>query len=54
MCKKTTFVEFHLAVKIDLVKVVYYLKQVLDLLYTESVTPAEELLYFSLILWIVV
>ena len=36
-----------------LVEVVYYLKQVFHLLYDISVTPAEELLYFSLILLIV-
>ena len=36
MCKKTTFSKFHLNVKIDLVEVVYHLKQVFDLLYDKS------------------
>ena len=48
MCKKE-YKKTHLTVKIDLVDVVYYLKQVFYLLYENSVTPAEELLYFSLI-----
>ena len=39
MCKKTTFFKFHLAVKVDLVDIVYYLKQVFHLLCDESVTP---------------
>ena len=47
MCKKTFF---HINVKIDLVEVAYYLKQVFHLLYDKSVTPAVALLYFSLIL----
>ena len=54
MCKKTTFLTFHFTVKIDLVEIVYYLKQVFHLLHDESVTSAEALLYFSLILLIVV
>ena len=37
-----------------LVEVVYYLKQVFHLVYDKSVTPAEELFYFYLILWIFV
>ena len=45
MCKKTTYSKFHLAVKIDLVEVVYYLKQVFHLLYDKSATPAEALHY---------
>ena len=49
MCKKTTFLGFHLTVKIDLVEVVYYLKQEFTLLYDKSVMPAEALLYLSLI-----
>ena len=32
---------FHLTVNIDLVEVVYYLKQVFHLLYDKSITPAE-------------
>ena len=52
MCKKTT--SFHLTVKIDLVEDVYYLKHVFHLLYDISARPAEALLYFSLILWIIV
>ena len=50
MCKKKTFFKFRLAVKIDLVEVVYYIKNVFHLLYDESFMPAEALLYFSLIL----
>ena len=53
MCMKKTLT-FHLADKIDLVEVVYYLKQVFHLLYDKSDMLAEALLYFSLILWIVV
>ena len=52
--KETTFLTFHLTVKIDLVEVVYYLKQVFHLLYDKIVwpiddKPAEALLYFSII-----
>ena len=36
-------------VKIDLVVVVYYLKQVFHLLYDKSVTLAEALLFLSII-----
>ena len=43
MFKKTNFLPFHLTVKIDLVEVVYYLKQVLHLLNDKSVTPAVAL-----------
>ena len=39
---------------ICLAEVVYYLKQVFHLLCDKIVTPVEELLYFSLILYIVV
>ena len=39
--------KIHLAVKIDLGEVEYYLKQVFHLLYDRGVTPAEALLYFS-------
>ena len=42
--------KFHLTVKIDVVGVVYYLKQISYLLYDKRVTPAEALLYLSLIL----
>ena len=52
MRKKEIF--FHLTVKINLVEAVYYLKQVFHLLYDKSVTPAEELPYFHLILKIIV
>ena len=48
MCKN--FFSFQLTVKIDLVEVVYYLKQAFHLLYDKSVTQAEALFYFSLIL----
>ena len=41
--------KFHLAVKIDLVDIVYNLKKVFHLLYDNSVMPAEALPYFSLI-----
>ena len=47
MCKNTTFLVFHLTVKIDLVEEDYYLKQVFHLLYDKSFT--EELGKFSLI-----
>ena len=43
--------KFHVTVKIDLVEEVYYLKQVFHLLYDKSVTPAETLLYFPIILY---
>ena len=39
-----------LTVKMDLVDVVYYLKQVFHLLYNKNVMPADALLLFSLIL----
>ena len=39
------FLEFHLAVKIDLAKVVFYLKHVFHLLYDLSATPARH--YFT-------
>ena len=42
-----------LTVKIDLVEVVYNLKQIFHLLCDKSVTPVKALLYFSLILLIV-
>ena len=48
--KKTTNKKFGLTVKIVLVKVVYYSKQAFHLLYAKSVTSAEVLIYFSLIL----
>ena len=54
MCKKTTFLAFHLSVEIDLVEVVYYFKQLFYLLYDKSVTPAEALLYLPIIIHIVV
>ena len=40
---------FHLTVNIDIVKVVYYLKQAFHLQYDKSVMPAETLPYLSLI-----
>ena len=43
------FFKRQLAVKFDLVDVVYYLKQVFHLLHDKSATPAEALLCFSLI-----
>ena len=49
MCKKTTSFKIHLAVKVDLVEEVYYLKLEFNLLYDESASPAEEFLYFSLV-----
>ena len=42
--------KFHLTVKIDFVEVVYYLKQLLHLLHNKSVTSADSLLSFPLIL----
>ena len=49
MCKKTTFIKFHITAKINLVEVHYYFKQVFRLLYDKSVMQVEALLYFSLI-----
>ena len=54
MCKKKMLTNFHLAVKIDLVEVVYYFKHVFHLLCNKSVAPEDELLYCSLISYIVV
>ena len=47
--QESNFFKSHLAVKIDLAEVVFYLKQVFHLLYNKSVTPAVELHHFSLI-----
>ena len=52
--RKKKSLGFYLTVETDLVKEAYYLKHVFHLLYDYSVTPADELLYFSLILYIVV
>ena len=46
--------KLHIAVKIDLVEEVYYLKQVFHLLYDKSVMPVEALFSLSLIVLIVV
>ena len=48
------FSKFNLAVQINFVEVDHYLKQVFHLLCNKSVTLAEALIYFSLILWIAV
>ena len=44
------FFQFHSTIQNDLVVVVYYLKQVYNLLYNKSITPAEALHHFSLVL----
>ena len=41
MCRKSIFLTFNLTVKIDLVEVVFYLKQVFHLLYDNSATKVE-------------
>ena len=41
---EATFFRYHLSIKIDIVVIIYYLKQVFCLLYDRSVTPAEALL----------
>ena len=46
MCKKSTLEKFNLAVKIYLVVVVCYLKQVFHLLCDKRLITAEALLYF--------
>ena len=43
------FLRFHLTVQIDLVEVVYNLRQVFHLLYNKSVTQGEALYFFSLV-----
>ena len=49
-CARKQLQKFHLAVKMNLVEVIYYLKQVFHLTYDKSVMPAEEaLLHFSTI-----
>ena len=47
------FLAFHLAVKMDLVEVVCYLIHVFHLLYVKSATPAEALLHYSQMLYMV-
>ena len=54
MCKNTTVINLTESLKIDLVGVVYYMKQVFHLHYDRSVTRAEALLCFSFIFIIVV
>ena len=49
-CARKQLLKFILAVEMDLVDVAYYKKQVFHFLYDTNATPAEELLYISLIL----
>ena len=54
MCENKNFLKLHLTIKIDLVEVVYYLKQVFNLLHDMNDTPEEVLHYLSLMSEIIV